>query len=134
MKFTEPKTGFSLPPYDELKIDFFDLYVSPGAEGGDGSALKPFGSIESARDAVRAMRENGDTRHLNVKVEGGFIGTKGIDFDSRDGNVTYFGENTVISGGVTLEKSDFRPVAGDIAGRLHEDVRDKILVASHKDK
>ena len=37
MNLTEPKTGFSLPPYEELKIGSFDLYVRPGAVGGDGS-------------------------------------------------------------------------------------------------
>ena len=133
MKFSEPKTGFSLPPYDELKIDSFDIYVKPSSTGGDGSREKPFGSIEEARDRIRSLRESGVSGRVSVKIESGFIRTKGIDFDSRDGGVTYYADNTVISGGVTLVKSDFRPVDGEMAQRLDESVRGKVLVASLKD-
>ena len=134
MKFIEPKTGFSLPPYDELKIDSFDLFVTPGAAGGDGSEASPFGTIEAARDAIRAKREAGYEGHINVKVGSGFIRTSGIDFDSRDGDVTYFSDGAVISGGITLTKDDFVPVSGEMRDRLHEDVRDKVLAASLRDK
>lgn len=98
-KFTEPKTGYDLPAYEEFKPDRFDYTATPQT------------GLETIRDEIRARRESGDASPVNVKIEKGVYRIGGIDFDSRDSNVTWFGEpGAVIIGGVMLDKSAFSPL------------------------
>ncbi|NLZ37071.1 MAG: right-handed parallel beta-helix repeat-containing protein [Clostridiales bacterium] len=120
-KFAEPKTGYDLPAYEEFKPDRFDYTATPQT------------GLETIRDEIRARRESGDASHVNVKIEKGVYRFGGISFDSRDSNVTWYGEpGAVIIGGVMLNKSAFSPVEGEMRERLSEEAKDKVLVTDLK--
>ena len=69
---------------------------------------------------------------VNVKIEKGVYRTGGIDFDSRDSNVTWFGEpGAVIIGGVMLDNPLSLPLRRD-ERMTRRRGKDKVLVTDLK--
>lgn len=108
---TEPETD----PRETL-----DLYVDIAApSGGDGSENAPFGSIEAARDRIRAMKsENLIPENTDIVVyikAGKYLRKEPLTFTSEDsGTADYsiiykaYGDgDVVITGGVTLSPDKF---------------------------
>ena len=115
------------------------LYIAPGAAGGDGSEENPFGSIEEARDRIRAL-----TADSGLPSGGACVYLRGGDyriedtlsFDERDSGkngepvvyAAYPGETPLIHGSAVVDGAAFTPVTEpEIRARLCEDVRDNIL-------
>jgi hypothetical protein len=114
------------------------LHLAPdGAETNDGSAGKPFGTLEQARDAIRQFKESGPLPPggVAVLVQGGEYQVNATwSLDERDSGtetapVVYRaadGESPRFRGGVRLR--DFRPVTDEaILGRLPEESRDHVV-------
>ncbi|MDR1465483.1 MAG: right-handed parallel beta-helix repeat-containing protein [Oscillospiraceae bacterium] len=89
-----------------------DFTVSPGGM-----------TLEQARDAVRAARENPENaqRQYTVLLEGGEYSIQNITFDERDINTVYYAMETGVTfnGGLRLRPADFTEAAG-LDARLGE--------------
>lgn len=130
-----------LPKLPEAAVTF---HVAPGNEGGDGSAEKPFGSLEKARDAVRALKKsqggklpNGGVR---VVVRGGEYPVRQTfrlaseDSGAADAPVVYQAEpnaRPVLTGGVRIPA--WRPVSNaKLREKLDASIRDRVVEADLK--
>ncbi len=110
-----------------------EIHVAPDAVGGDGSSLRPYGSLEQARDAVRRELLEA-TGTIQVVVHGGRYELNAplelTSDDSGTGDVTVVwtaaeGETPEISGGVVVQ---WVPAGEDWRAHLREDVPDPEFV------
>jgi len=116
-----------------------DFYVSkngvPGNEvpGNPGTADEPFSTLDEARDAVRALINNGLTEPVTVHVAEGEYRTAGLTLDERDSGtadcpVVWQGEgNVVLNGGLSLDPASFGPLTEEEKARLHGEAPDHVL-------
>ena len=81
----------------------------PGAR--TGSWLKPFETLEEARDAIRAARAAGDTDTWTVTVRGMLGRTETFTLDARDHDIVFrgAGDGAGLSGARTLTGWKVRP-------------------------
>lgn len=109
------------------------LHVSAAAgTGGDGSAANPFGTLEEARDAARAIKE-GAVKILvgggHYMVRDGFV-LGAEDSGTPERRIVYAaapGETVRISSGVRVEISDLQPVTDPaLLARFRPEVRDQV--------
>lgn len=107
------------------------VYVSAGAENGDGSFDKPFGTLEEARNKVRAIKKDAKVP-INVYLRGGLYSrSETFTLEEQDSGTaeapvtwqSYRGETATIVGGTELSMADF--VAADDAA-IPEDARGKV--------
>lgn len=104
------------PPVREI----FGLYVDASAQAdGDGSENAPFGSIEAARDAIRAMKtKNAIAENTDIVVyikAGTYLQRESLVFAAEDSgtsdySITYkaYGDgDVIITGGVVLSPDKF---------------------------
>ncbi len=116
------------------------LYVAPdGSDDAAGTEDQPLASLEGARDAIRAMREDGGLPDGGVTVwlqEGIYRRDAAFELAAEDGGaerarVTYraMPDATVrISGGVQVPSDQFGPVADETAlQRLPEEAREHVV-------
>ena len=100
------------------------FYVAPdGDDSGDGSINSPFATIEGARDAIRALKEEqGELPEGGVCVyfrEGVYSMHDGVEFTEEDSGTAdapityrpYKNEKVSFIGGLKLDVKDFRRVA-----------------------
>ena len=113
------------------------VYVSAGAEDGDGSFEKPFGTLEEARDKVRILKKDADSE-INVYLrEGIYSRSETFVLDEHDSGSaevpvtwqSYRGETATIIGGAELVMADF-VVADDAA--IPDDARGKVYKCNIK--
>ncbi|WP_423126713.1 right-handed parallel beta-helix repeat-containing protein [Gaoshiqia sp. Z1-71] len=93
------------------------LYVSPqGDDLGDGSAGKPFRTIEKARDVVREKRQEGNGAVFSVLLkEGDYEFTRSLEFDSRDRDLIIAAckqAKVRFTGGISIHPALAGPVSG----------------------
>lgn len=111
------------------------LHVSASAApGGDGSAAKPFSTIEAARDAARAITY----KPVRIVIGGGhYMVRESLVLSEQDSGtpgrrIVYTaaaGSEVRISSGVRVPVSSLKPVSDPaILARLRDDVRDKVRV------
>ena len=120
------------------------LYVAAGAEGGDGSEEAPFGSLEEARLAIRALgKKKKKYTSIVVEVADGNYPVKNLAFDAEDGGtkncpVVYRAKNpgkAVLNGGYALTAADFSPVGDpEILSRLDRKAAEKVVCLSLFDR
>ncbi len=106
-----------------------ELFVSTdGNDSNPGTENEPFATIEGARNAIRALQTK-PSGGIVVYIRGGYYSvTDSIRFTSEDSGTedcpitycAYDGEDVVISGGVTLDKSKFKKVSGAMKNRLRD--------------
>ena len=116
------------------------LYVSAGAAASvaDGTAERPFATIEEARDCIRDLDRSG-LRGIIVDIaEGSYDIKETISFTEEDSGtescpITYKGSGKVIlSGGISLASSDFTKASGDTAAYFPSDGSGSIVMADLK--
>lgn len=113
------------------------LWVAPsGRDANQGTKASPFGSLERARDAIRAMRRNGryPKGGIQVMVRGGMYPlTRTFQLSSQDGGtaagpIVYraaSGETPVFEAGAKV--GGFRPVRDPaVLARLPQEARDRV--------
>lgn len=122
-------------PQEDLPDNSAIIHVAASAApGGDGSAAKPFGTIEAARDAARAIKD----RPVRIVIGGGhYVVRDGLvlaeeDSGSPDRPIVYTaapGEEARISSGVLVPVSSLAPVTDPaLRERLREEVRDQVRI------
>ena len=81
----------------------YDIFVAVDGSDteGDGSEDKPYATLDKAKEAARELdKDNGSVR---VSIgEGKYFVNDSIEFSAEDSNVTYVGNNAVLSGAKTL--------------------------------
>lgn len=126
--------------YRYAESDAFTFYVLAGADASvaDGSAQKPFATIEAARDAVRGVDKKGYGK-INVRILPGEYYVKNTikftnaDSGTEDCRIRYIGgDGVIITGGVTLTASDFTEASGKTAEYFPEDAKTNIVMADLK--
>ncbi len=132
-----PSQAAIVPPAAQGNLeesgDAAELFVSVAApDGGDGSAAKPFNTIEQARDAARSVKD----RPVRIVVGGGhYLLRNGLtltaaDSGTADRRITYVaaaGETARISSGVLIKPGMLQPVTDEaVRARLPENVRDRV--------
>lgn len=117
------------------------LYVSAGADAktADGSAQKPFPTIEAARNYIRTLNK-AQYKGIDVRVaKGNYMVKNTITFDAKDGGtkdcpVRYIGEDeAVLSGGTFFDSGKFKAAEGDVTKYFPDDARSKILMLDLKE-
>ena len=113
------------------------LHVAAGAEGGDGSEGAPFGSLEEARLAIRALgREKRKYTSIVVEVEDGEYPVKSLVFEKEDGGtkkcpIVYKAKDpgkVTLNGGLALDPADFSPVTDpEVTARLGKGAAEKVV-------
>src|SRR5688572_26598334 len=103
--------------------------ASGGSDTNDGSAARPFATLERARDVGRTAR-----KPLSVIVHGGtYEQTKTLELTAADSQTTWqaAGNGDVrITGGPTLAADAFQPVTDEkVLARLHERARSRVMQA-----
>jgi hypothetical protein len=117
-----------------------EFHVSTSAAvAGNGTKEAPFKSIEEARDAARAIRDQA----VVVNIHGGhYLFRNGLRFTKEDSQepgkqVSYRavpGEQVRISTGVLVPLKSLQPVTDEaVRARMHEEVRDKVRQLPLKD-
>ena len=93
----------------------FDIYVSPqGSDSeGDGSEAKPYATIDKAREAARELTADGSSVTVSVG-EGKYFLEDPVVFGPEDSNVTYVGDNAVLTGAEALENLEWENYEGEI--------------------
>ncbi len=115
-----------------------DIFVSATAPaGGDGSKERPFGTLEQARVAARALK---DDSSVTVRIAGGnYVMRQGIKFTAGDSGssehpVTYVvepGEKARFAVGVVVPPSALRAVTDEaILERVSPDMRGRLKAIS----
>ena len=121
--------------YKYLESDTLTVYVSADADAktADGTAEKPFATIEEARDYVRTL-DKSKYGGITVRVaEGSYYVAKTIEFTAKDGGtekcpVRYVGDGEVeITGAVNLKAEDFAPATGKASEWFKEDAKANIV-------
>ncbi len=119
---------------ESLQIEGKVFYVSSDAvTSGDGSAEKPFKSIEMAQKAVRNTKKD---EPITVVIRGGEYYVKNsLEFTSADSGTSsakvtykaYDGEKVVIHGMVDIPRAKISQVTDEnVLSRLQSSVRDKV--------
>jgi hypothetical protein len=122
-------------PQEDLPDNSAILHVAvSAAPGGDGSAAKPFGTIEAARDAARTIKD----RPVRIVIGGGhYVVRDGLVLSEEDSGsperpMVYTaapGEDVRISSGVLVPVSSLGPVTDPaLRERLREEVRDQVRI------
>jgi hypothetical protein len=101
-----------------------EFHVSPaGDDTGDGSAQKPFATLEKARDAARQEKNS-----KVVLAPGAHRRTKTLELNERDSGTVFTGKGAVIVGSVAVPTSSVKPVTdAAILERLLPEVRGKVM-------
>jgi hypothetical protein len=105
-----------------------EFYVSPaGMDELAGTKVKPFATLEAARDAARARK-----KPVTIILRGGtYVRTKTFELDGRDSDVVYksaAGEVVRISGGFEVSVTDLKPVTDKaVLSRLPKQVSGNVL-------
>jgi len=113
------------------------VFVSPGASGGDGTLDAPLGTLEEARDLVRAL-EGLPAGGVAIWLRGGVYERRETlrltEEDAGEAGApiawrAFPGETVRITGGTNLSGGDFRPVDSDspVWDRLDESARGRIV-------
>jgi len=119
------------------------FHVSPVGDdaGGDGTRVRPFATLERARDELRRLRADGRVRQAEAVVEvhsGVYELTRSFELTSADsgaaGSPTVFratpGEEVRLSGGRSIPPEAFRAVTDEqVLSRLDPAARGKVLQA-----
>jgi len=132
---TPAQAPITASPQDNLPDNPAILHVAvSAATGGDGSAAKPFGTIEAARDAARTIKD----RPVRIVIGGGhYVVREGLvlaeeDSGSPERPIVYTaapGEDVRISSGVLVAVSSLGPVTDPaLRERLREEVRDQVRI------
>ncbi len=130
-----------LPELPEAAVVF---HVAPGGGPGDGSAEKPFATLEQARDAVRAVKRSHAGKlpqgGVRVMIHGGEFPVRNSlklaheDSGSADAPVVYQAApnaRPVFRGGVNIPQ--WRPVSNTkLREKLDPSVRDQVVEADLK--
>ena len=121
--------------YRYIKADTLSVYVSAGADAkvADGSAEKPFASVEAARDYVRGL-DKSKYRGIDVVIaDGEYLVGEPISFEKADGGtescpIRYIGSGkTVFCGGFAFTAKDFAPATGSAAQYFKADAKANIV-------
>ena len=126
-----------------LSIEAAEYYVSPvGKAAAAGTANDPFGSLESARDAIRQARSGGTLKPGEAVIvhvaPGDYFLTRGFelrreDSGTKDAPIIYLSEKPFeakLIGGITLPAAAWKPIEDPaILNRLSRPSRRDILVA-----
>ena len=121
--------------YRHIEKNTATVYVSASADAAtaDGSAQKPFTTIEAARDYVRTLDKEGKTA-VKVRINNGTYFVKNtITFEKEDAGlkwcpIKYIGEkNTVITGGVTFSSDDFTAATGSAVQHFKDAAKANIV-------
>lgn len=92
----------------------YDTYVAATGSDteGDGTKAKPYASIEKAKEEAR---KRNDTGAVKVCIGSGkyFIANP-IHFTAEDSNVTYVGEDAVLTGAKTLTHLEWKTYSNEI--------------------
>ncbi len=117
-----------------ITADTVTVYVSADADAkiADGSAEKPFTSIEAARDYVRTL-DKSKYRAIDVMVGGKFTLSSPVEFTKEDSGtescpISYIGSgDTLIGGGFAFTAKDFAPATGSAAQYFKADAKANIV-------
>jgi hypothetical protein len=120
-----------------------EFYVAPtGNDANPGTARQPFATVPRARDAIRALKQQGNLPAGGVKVilrGGQYYLPQTLEFNQRDSGsaaapITYcaYGqEKAWLSGGKPVPASRWQPVSDSaVLQRLDPGARGKVLQAS----
>jgi hypothetical protein len=105
-----------------------EFYVSPKGDDatGNGSAAKPFATIEKARDAARA--EKAPSGSTLVLAPGAHRRVKTLELDVRDTGLRITGKGASLAGSVAVPNGAVKVVSDSaILERLLPEVRGKVL-------
>lgn len=129
----------SAAPVPEAAVEFF--VALDGSDENNGSITSPFATLERARDAVRALKQQSGlpAGGVTVNVRGGdYTRLQGsfelgeADSGTAESPVVYRaypGEEVTFLGGLKLDAAKFGAVADEIVlARLPAGARDKVLV------
>ena len=129
-----------LPFSSREKEEAYTIYVSAGAEQGDGSEDKPFGSLDEARLAIRDLgTKRWNYKSIIVEVDDGQYDVKSLIFEKGDSGLEKFpiifkAKNpgkAILNGGVKLDSSTFsHTIDPEIKSRLSNEVAGKIVCLS----
>lgn len=92
----------------------YDIYVAATGSDteGDGTKAKPYASIEKAKEEAR---KRNDTGAVKVCIGSGkYFIENPIHFTAEDSNVTYVGEDAVLTGAKTLTHLDWKTYSNEI--------------------
>ncbi|MCQ2770219.1 MAG: right-handed parallel beta-helix repeat-containing protein [Clostridia bacterium] len=115
------------------------LYVSKiGDDNNPGTETKPFLTIERSLIELINVRKSSPNSSVSICINEGTYQTRGLQITkemsgSTNAPVTIYGKGYVhISGGITIDKNDFKKVAGDVKQRLSTKARSHVYVADLK--
>lgn len=104
---------YGIGEYDDGVLTVY--VATKGKADADGSAKKPYATVEAARDAIREIDKAG-LKGINVIIKKGvYIIPEAVAFTAEDSGtktcpITYIGEEgAVINGGVHLTAADLCP-------------------------
>lgn len=137
LSYTAPAPTFKdLSVYKTPQFTNADFYVSPnGSDDNNGSKNAPFKTVNRAIMAVREVDKNGHDEII-VCVDEGNYKVNSLTFTAEDGGsdkcpIRYIANGNVkISGGTSLDISDFRTVNDypEIANRIAKEVTSHVMV------
>ncbi len=115
-----------------------EFFVSPnGRDSNPGSEVKPFATLEKARDAIRAMDKQAKAKGVTVWLASGvYARERSFELDGRDsgtqeGPIAYRaveGATVSVRGSRTIDPVAFTPVTDNsILERLEPSARDKVM-------
>jgi len=115
-----------------------EFFVSPnGRDSNPGSEVKPFATLDAARDAIRRLPPDEKSRGVTVWIKSGsYTLSDTFELDARDsgregGPIVYRAEKdakVTLLGGVFISPEAFTPVKDQaMIGRLDESARGKVL-------
>lgn len=96
------------------KAESYDIYVTVSGSDtkGDGSKTKPYATIEKAKEEARKRNDKGT---VTVSIgEGKYFIENPIQFDAEDSNVTYVGDNAILTGAKTLTNLEWKDYENEI--------------------
>ncbi|MCQ2462283.1 MAG: right-handed parallel beta-helix repeat-containing protein [Clostridia bacterium] len=134
--------GLSVYSGKEMKkVTNADFYVSPdGNDKNDGTAEKPFATLERARDEVRKTYKT-NKKSITVAVKAGEYRVSSVVFDKTDGGTkscpviyrAYGDGEVVLNGGITIDPADFKQVTDEaMLSRLSDTAKQNVLCADLK--
>jgi len=93
------------------------VYVSPkGSDSGTGTFLKPFLTIEKARDLIRSRKSAGVTGPCSIRLRKGDYSFKTtLDLEKQDQELViapFNGEKVRFTGGISIDPSEAIPIVG----------------------
>ncbi len=121
-----------------------EIFVQNGAQNGDGSFEKPFGTIEEAKDFIRDLKKNGSYPQKGVEVnirEGKFSMSETLEFTKEDSGTAeapvvyqaYGNEEVSFIGGAEIDLADFKKVTDtNTLKRIRPEAKDNIYYVDLK--